>query len=272
MAKLIKRVPLLVLAVVAVFLLAACEFRVHADLVINEDESGAFSVELAVDEELAALAGGDFGGELGIDEDMAPEGWTVEAFSEDGYEGVRATIGFGSLDQLVALLDSLTVEDSDVAGAIPGFLADILPTREGDDFSFRLRIPDEMGGFFGEELSEIPIPVDLDMLDSVFDVRFTLVLPGEILTSNADVVTGDTLIWNLSLADGGRILEAESRLEDPIRQMIIVWGAVALGLIVVLTLVIRISRGRKSASSVSHEPESPHEPVSPPEADRPDDG
>ncbi len=265
MAKLIKRVPLLVLAVVAVFLLGACEFRVHADLVINEDESGAFSVELAVDEELAALAGEDFGGELAIEEDMVPEGWTVEAFLEDGYEGVRATVGFGSLEQLVALLDTLTVEDAGVAGAIPGFLADILPTRVEDDFRFRLRIPDEMDGFFGEEFSEIPIPLDLDMLDSVFDVRFTLVLPGEIVTSNADVVTGDTLIWNLSLSDGGRILEAESRLENSTRQMIIVWGAVALGLIVVLTLVIRISRGRKSAGSVPHEPESP------PEADDPDD-
>ncbi len=265
--------PLILLTVAVALLLVGCEVRIHADMVVNEDETGTFTVELAVDEELAALAGGDFSDELSID--TAPEDWAVEAFVEDGYEGVRATIGFDSLDRLVSLLDELTVDDAGVVGAIPGFLYDILPTRVEDDFTFRLNIPEEMGGFFGEEFSEIPIPLELDMLDSVFDVRFTLVLPGEIVTSNADVVTGDTLVWNLSLTDGGRVLEAHSRLENSNQQMIIMWGAIGLAVAVVLILVVRIRSGRKAAGSVPDEPESVSgvdNPDDGSEADNPDDG
>lgn len=255
-----NRVLLVLLAVALALVLGACEFRIHADLVIEEDESGTFSLELSLDEELAALAGGDFENELAIDDEMVPDAWAVEVVSEDGYEGVRATVAFNSLSELVALLDELAADGAAGEGELPVFLTDILPTRVDDRFMFRLSIPDNMDGFLGEDLAESPIPMDLGMLDSVFDIRLTLVLPGEIVSSNADVVTGETLIWNLSLTDGGRILEAESRLPDD-GNPFIVWGAVALGVIVALALAIMIFKGRRSAASEADEPDEADEAV-----------
>ena len=240
-----NRVMIFLLPAVLALLLAACEFRIHADLIIAEDESGVLTVELAIDEELAILAGGEFGGDLAIEDGMVPPGWTAEMVSEEGYEGIRVSASFNSLDELGMILDELAGADT----SLPGFLPDISPIREEDNFVFRLEIPENTESFLGEGLDESPIPLDLAMLDEVFDIRLALVLPGDVVTSNADVDTGETLIWNLSFADGGRILEAESRLPGPGYQMIVVWVSVALAAIVAIVMVVKIYRSRKAPVS-----------------------
>ena len=247
--------PLLVLSVMAALVLSACEFRIHADLVIAEDESGTLAVELSMDEELAALAGGDFGGGPAIGEDMVPDGWSAAVVSGDGHEGIRATAEFDSLDQLRTRLDGLAAETGAVGTPVPGFLSDISPTREGDTFLFRLVIPEDFEGLLGEGLDESPIPLDLGMLDQVFDIRLTVVLPGEIVTTNADVVTGETLVWNLSLTDNGRVLEAESELPGGGPGRVIMWAAVGLALAVVVYVVFKM-RGRRRAAP-ANPPENP---------------
>ena len=239
---------LVALSLIGALVLTACEFRIHANLVIEEDESGTLEVELSMDQELAGLAGGGFGGELAIGEDLVPAGWTAEVISGGEYEGIRASADFESLDQLRQRLDDLAGETGTTGAPLPGFLSDISPTREDDTFLFHLVIPEEAEGLIGEGLEESPIPLDLGMLDEVFDIRLTLVLPGEIVTTNADVVTGQTLVWNLSLADTGRVLEAESKLPGSGPGMIIVWAAVALALVVVIYIVVKI-RGRRRAAA-----------------------
>lgn len=239
---------LIVLAALLGLLLASCEFRIHADLVIEEDETGTLSVELSLDEELAALAGGDFGGQLAIGEDMVPQGWAAEVIADEGYEGIRASASFDSLDQLRTLLEELAGADATGDMSLPGFLSDISPAREEDRFVFRLAMPEDTESLLGEGLAESPIPLDLAMLDEVFDVRLTLVLPGEIVDSNADVVSGETLVWNLSLSDSGRVLEAESRLPRSGPPMIIVWAAVALAVVVVVVIVVKVGRRRKATT------------------------
>ena len=241
-----SRVALPLLLAALCLFLAACEFRIYADLLIGEDESGTFSVELSMDEELAALAGGAFGGELAIGEDLVPQGWAAEVISEDGYEGIRASAAFDSLDQLGTRLEELAGGGATGDASLPGFLTGISPTRVEDSFVFRLEIPEDTESLLGEGLAASPIPLDLAMLDEVFDIRLTLVLPGEVVAHNADLLTGETLIWNVSLSDGGRVLEAESRLPSSGPPMIIVWGAVVLALVVTLTIVVRIRKGRKS--------------------------
>ena len=239
-----NRLPLLVFPAALCLLLAACEFRIYADLVIEEDESGSLSVELSMDEELAALAGGALGGEMAIGDDMVPQGWTAEVISEDGYEGIRASSTFDSLDQLGTRLDELAGGAAGGETSLPGFLSDMSPTRVEDSFAFRLEIPEDTESLLGDGLAASPIPLDLAMLDEVFDVRLALVLPGEVVDSNADFVTGETLIWNLSLTDGGRVLEAESRLPRSGPPMIIVWGAVALAVVIALAILVKV-RGRR---------------------------
>ena len=233
---------------IAALVLAACEFRIHADLVIEEDESGTLSVELSMNEELAALAGGNFGGELSIGEDLVPSGWTAEVVSDSGFEGIRASTAFASLDELGRRLGELADGTGADGTPLPAFLADISPTREGDTFHFRLLIPAEAEGLIGQGLEGSPIPIDLGVLDEVFDIRLSLVLPGDILTTNADVVTGQTLVWDISLTDSGRVLEAESQLPGPDRSRFVVWGAIALALVVVAYMVVKLRRRRPAAA------------------------
>ena len=239
--------PLPVLLLVATLVLAACEFRIHADLVIEDDETGTLSVELSMDEELAALAGSGFGGVVAIGEDMVPSGWAAELVSEGGYEGIRSSTGFESLDDLRGRLEDLVDEAGTAGTPLPAFLSDISPTRDGDTFIFRLVIPEAVEDLIGAGLEESPIPVDLATLDTVFDIRLTMVLPGELVTNNADVVTGETLIWNVSLTDAGRVLEAESELPGPDRTRFIAWAAIALALVIAAYIVVKLRKRRRAA-------------------------
>jgi len=236
---------LAILVLVSILLLTACEFRIRADLVIAEDESGTLSVELAMDEEIATLAG-SCGGELAIGEEIVPSGWTAELVSDEGYEGIRASTDFGSLDQLEQRLGELAEGTGTADTPLLAFLADISPTREEDTFRFQLLIPKEVEEMIGEGLQASPIPIDLALLDEVFDIRLSLVLPGDLLSSNADVETGQTLVWDISLTDSGRVLEAESKLPGPDRTRLLVLGIVVVALVVVVYFVARLRKRRRT--------------------------
>ena len=242
-AKTPNRALLPILALLAILVLSACEFRIRADLVIEEDESGTLSVELSMDEELAALAG-SFGGELGVGEEIVPDGWRAEVVTDEGYEGIRASTDFGSLGELEQRLGELAEGAGTADTPLLAFLADISPTREENTFRFNLLIPEEVEAMIGEELRQSPIPIDIAVLDEVFDIRLSLVLPGDLLSSNADVVTGQTLVWDISLTDSGRVLEAESEIPGPDRIGWIALGAAALALLLIAFFVARSRRDR----------------------------
>ena len=239
------RFRLLLLSVVSALLLTACEFRVFADMVIEADESGTFTVELSMDAALASLAGDEFGDELPIGEDVLPDGWSTEVVSDDGFEGIRATVPFESLTGLRGVLSALVATGSESTDlGLLDFLAGALPTREDDTFRFDLTIPADLAGL-GDDLAESPVPVDLAMIDQVLDIRISVMLPGDIVSHNADLHTGNLLVWNLSLTDSGRTLEAESRLPQPGAHTAIVWVAVAAALIIMAVLVVMVRSQRR---------------------------
>lgn len=267
-----RNIGLAALLAVCALVLAACEFRIHTDLVVEEDGSGVLSLEMSVDDQLAGLAESGMGmdmdmgegeGPVGqlIDDEWVPDGWTIEVVSDD-YQGIRASTEFDDLDGLEQRLADLAVMDgADIpmtTGAGGMLTNDMSLGREGDALVFRLVIPAQSDALFeGMEGMEGDFPVDLSMLNDVFDLRFTLTLPGEIVAerTNADLITGQTLVWNLALDDGGRVLEAQSQLPRSGASMIIVWAIVALALAAAVYLVI--DRRRRRAAAAPSAPESP---------------
>lgn len=269
-----RNIGLAALLAVCALVLAACEFRIHTDLVVEEDGSGVLSLEMSVDDQLAGLAESGMGMDMGeamgegegpvgqlIDDEWVPDGWTIEVVSDD-YQGIRASTEFDDLDGLEQRLADLAVMDgADIpmtTGAGGMLTSGMSLAQEGDALVFRLVIPDQSDALFeGMEGMEGDFPVDLSMLDDVFDLRFTLTLPGEIVAerTNADLITGQTLVWNLALDDGGRVLEAQSQLPRSGASMIIVWAIVALALAAAVYLVI--DRRRRQAAAAPAAPESP---------------
>ena len=182
-------------ALALVLLLSACEIRLHADLVIEEDETGTIAVVMAFDDALASLAGSDFDTELdaGLEEmtDQLPADWQTEVYAQDGFNGLRITVPFESLTELEDALTALAYGEPGSDSPFDGlmvFLDDAFPTRVDDNFLFSLTMPG-MDQALGEELG--PMPMELSMLDSVFDIRLSLTLPGEIVSHNADFEVGE---------------------------------------------------------------------------------
>lgn len=273
------------LLMVCALVLTACEFRIHTDLVIEEDGSGVLSMEMSVDDQLARMAADGMGldsmgldsmdmdeamdeameeefpiGQL-IDEGWVPDGWSIESVTGD-YQGIRASAEFDDLEGLEQALADLALTDGadiPMTTGMGGMMSDMSLGREGDTLQFRLVLPEQPDNLF-EGMEESPMPVDPAMLDEVFDLRFTLTLPGEIVAerTNADLITGQTLVWELSLDDGGRVLEAQSQLPGSGASMAIVLAVVALALAAAVYIVI--DRRRRQAAAASAAPESPEAP------------
>lgn len=268
MNKVRRRIFLTILPAALALVLASCEIRVHTELTVEEDGSGVLSSETSIDDQLMSLA--EMSGEEILPDEMLTEemlpaggGWSIEPVTGD-YTGFRVSLAFDSLDDLRAQLDSLPAAGAfeDVFGgegmaggsgledmaAAGGMLSDFSLTRDGDAFIFRSVVPDAGAAMMDEAMED---GFDLSMLEDVFDIRFTLTLPGEIVSSNADLVTGQTSVWELSLEDWGRVMEARSEVPGAGAGMII---ALAVALLVLAAIVyLAVDRRRRRSAETAEE-------------------
>lgn len=272
MNKVRSRILLPILSAALALVLASCEIRVHTDLMVEEDGSGVLSSETSFDDQLmrmAEMSGQEMFSDETLSDEMLPGGgeWSIEPVTGE-YTGIRVSLAFDSLDDLRAQLDDMAAATggafdemlggegmaggSDLAdmAAGAGILSDFSLTRDGDAFVFRAAVPDT-GALMDEAMGDDSLPIDMSMLDDIFDARFTLTLPGEIVSSNADMVTGQTLVWELSLNDG-RVMEARSELPSSGAGMII---ALAVALLVLAAIVyIALDRRRRRSAEEAAAP------------------
>ena len=199
---------LLLLALVS----SACKMRFDTALTINADESGSFAIEMSFDEEFRQLSedgGGEGLGDLTTGFEDAPPGWGIEPFTDGEFEGVRIKTDFSSLDDLNGKLDELATADGGSSSPAGNDLfGDLSVTRDGDSFQFRTSPVD-----FGDDLSGDSGFEGLDpsaFFDQIFEIRLKVTLPGTPGSHNADVVEGNTFIWNIGFDDEGRSFEAAS--------------------------------------------------------------
>jgi len=253
----VKRFVALVLLALA---LSSCTLRFDMGLVVNEDESGTFSAFIGMDEELRSLI--ESGGEGSFTDEMmtdVPDGFTVEEYSDGGYDGVRIVADFTSIDDLNA---KLAAANSDNDGSGPDMVNNIVLTHEGDEFRFSVdtsdmssSLSDQMGSAGGEDMM-----MDSSMMADLFDIRFRLTLPGSITEHNADQVDGSTLTWEIGLDDTRTSLEAVSTTSGSSSALLI--GGVAVVAAALIGGGVAMSR-RKKQSAVDAVANTPTEPIDP---------
>lgn len=195
------------LLLVAAVALSACTIRTHAETVVDEDGSGALSMVIAFDEEMRELLESesdepiDWTDPSSFDEDAVldmselPETAEIEAYEVEDFQGFRVIIPFANPEEL----NSLATEVFSEGGAESGSMS--LVIDDDDTVTF-----DADGGFFdmadsadlGEDMGDIPS----GMLGDLFDIQFSVSLPGEVTEHNADEVLEDgTLVWSPSFDD-----------------------------------------------------------------------
>lgn len=254
-----RYIPILMILGLA---LSACTIRFDVGMVINEDESGTFALFIGFDEDFRQLMeqGGGEGFDLTEGLGEVPEGWVAEEVVEDGFEGMKASTTFDSLDELDVRLSELG-ETTDT-GVGTDFLGDFSLTHEGDEFRFQVDVSglDEeltgaMGDTAGDDLLSGIDPTTL--FEDLFEIRFKLTLPGTIGANNADEVDGNTLLWNVDIADDGGTYEAVSTVGGSSSALLVGVGVAAAALIVGGGVVaVRRRRRDAAVAAVSSAPSS----------------
>ena len=249
---------LLLLALVS----SACKMRFDTALTVNADESGTFAIEMSFDEEFRALSeegGGDGLGDLTTGFEDAPAGWGIEEFADGEFEGVRIYADFTDLDDLQSKLGQLAAAEGGDAPAGNDLFGEITLTRDGDSFQFRTAPVD-----FGDDLSGDSGLEGLDpsmFFDEIFEIRLKVALPGTPGEHNADVVEGNTFIWNIGFDDQGRTFEAASTGGGGGINIAVVAVAAIVAAVVALVIVNRRSGGSGSGAELETGVGDPVEPT-----------
>jgi hypothetical protein len=173
-------------------LLTACQVRVEERIEVSEDGSGSIALVTLFDEEAEEMVTFGMGMEnlestVGAD---APGGFTVEAVSEGELQGFSARAEFSALSEASGLAEQLSDE---------GGLGEITLKRADDSIVFRLDLPQDRLGTAGGDFEALGEFGDLSALtegmEEFIQIRFSAVLPGEIVYTNADSVSGGTAEW-----------------------------------------------------------------------------
>lgn len=215
-----RLIPILVLAV----LLTGCKVKVDQGFELNDDGSGTASVVFGFDDEIMEMLSSfspDGDPLSGMTSDL-PNGWDSKEWSEGEFTGIEATTDFKDLDELRSLA-SMVFSGED--GLFKTF--SIEETSDGG-FRFEASLNAEAleAGLEGSEGFDFGGSIE-DLGDTFFDAEIVVTLPGEVIDHNADQKGSDgTLIWNVGLADGDRLIRAESAPGGGLPMIPIAAGAV----------------------------------------------
>ena len=186
--------------------LASCQVRVEERIEVAEDGSGSVSLVTLFDDEAAEMVTFGMGMEGLATGAEAPAGFTVEPVSDAGLEGFVARAEFDDPDEATQLAEQLSEE---------GGLGQITLKQADDSTVFRLDLPQDGLGTTTGDVEAIGEFGDLGPLtegiEEFIQIRFTAVLPGEIVYTNADSVSGGTAEWVIDPFETRTQLYATSR-------------------------------------------------------------
>lgn len=230
-----------------VVLLAGCEARFDSNLSVRDDESGTFSIELSLDDELREALeeqGGqqflNFSDQLG----EVPPSWTVTDFTDGVFQGVRVSTEFSDFADLGIRVDEFDQQLAESELALPETFRTLGLSRDGDLFRFQAdlsQMAEGLDALSGQEVAGLDLA---GVIDTIFTIRFIVILPGEIVEHNADSIDESTLVWQITSSDTTRVLTAVSDAGSGPSVTSVVGVAVVVG-VVVAALVFIIARSRR---------------------------
>jgi hypothetical protein len=223
-------------------LLTACQVRVEERIEVSEDGSGSVSLATMFDEEAEGMVTLGFGmegveGSLGAD---APPGFAVESVSDGDLEGFAVRADFAELSEASNIADQLSDE---------GGLGEITLERADDSIVFRLNLPQEGLGASAGDLEAIEEFGDLGEftggLEEFIQITVTAVLPGEIVYTNADSVSGGTAEWVIDPFGTRRQLYATSQPASGFGSFWM-WLVVGFGLVLMVVGLLGLNQRQRS--------------------------
>ncbi len=233
--------------------------RVEIGIRVNDDGSGVISILSALDAEAMRAFAEDGGAEIegpfsDLDAADLPPGATVEAYDEDGFIGVRASVPFPAGDDVNdAIAAVLSDAGDDLSGELAG-TAGLFERfdlhRDGGGWRFDAVVSplnqevlsggdgDALGGAVAAQLLE----------DATFTIR--LELPGDVEEHNADAVDGGALVWSLDLlSDQPRDLMARTGGGGGGSAITIVIAVVVITLVIAAAAAIVWFRSRRRSAA-----------------------
>jgi hypothetical protein len=261
-------VQLLAALVGATLLLSAC-LSGEVDVRVDPDGSSVVVVELLAEAwQGGAVADADLdalldAGVAGSDE--------VDLQKVDG--GVRATISFDDYRDMVAAMQGGVVIAGQRVQLFDSVSLIELPGGEGWDFNATVLplqqvVDASVGALRSQELLEV------DSTDAVSDVdiRFSISLPGEVVSSDATRVDRGTATWDLDDLDAAQSLRVRTEPAQANRLMFPIVAAVVLALLAGVAVVVIRARRRRHGTEAGQgvDPDRSDKPIQTAD-ERPDD-
>jgi hypothetical protein len=221
-----KKILCLLLFVSAAAFLSSC--KLNTITTFNADGSGEWRTESGfsaeerqnLESQANAPSTQDF-----CNSRVAPNGVTVTQEMRGDETWCISTSRFNSLDDLRATLeerDGLTINRLEINGDRFVYDIDIDTVSKSSDYS------------------------------SLSDLNWTLKLPGDPISHNADAADGRTLIWTPELRSGVVNIHAESAVDKPavnVPSLILGAGLALIGLLIIGGVVVLFTRRRRRDDS-----------------------
>ncbi len=239
---------MLLLSLVGLVTMACVRFEIG--FVVNEDGSGVISYQVALQDEVVAMA--DLAGEgddFNLVDEMEdlPPGAEVQEYEEDGYTGVIVTVPIADFSDEQAVDAVLSGLGDSTGGDPQPFDVPTISTDGDGAWEFSMLIPssEDSGDLMGLGGSEEGVDEFAAMLLADASFRVRLKLPGELTEHNADRIEDGALVWELDiLSTESRQLTASSVSGGgfPIVPVVAVVAGAAVLVVIVSLAYVRRSR------------------------------
>lgn len=221
-----KKTLTVAIATALVFMLSGC-FRMHVNLVLEEDDKASGGIVFAVSDDAAGQVGmspSEFFEAMleqaGGTDDIAPEGSTQTEYAADGYTGMEFTF------------ESKPINEAADVG-------ELSVTREGDDYVVSGSLEDLAGGG-GDEAAQFM---------SSADVAINITFPGKVSDANGEI-NGNTVTWKAVPGEALDLSARGSAVSDSSSSSLMKIIGIVLAVLVVGAIIaaIVISRSRRSSA------------------------